>query len=160
MATTRRLLSQSRRVQMPRLAPFVNAYDEISQLTPATIKRISQASRFAPNPKYFQSFTSTVVHTDGSTFTYQSALPSLTRVHLVKDAVHHPLWNPRISASQVDKSSEEFIKFRTKFVQSEGGVEEDVLASLAFSDTEAAPVEIKPKQPVVAQQTQKGKKRK
>lgn len=73
---------------------------------------------------------SSVVHTDGSTFTLQSPLPTLPRIDLVKDTVHHPLFNPRISASELDENSEELLKFRRKF--------QSVVGDAATSSTKVA----------------------
>lgn len=130
---------------MPRLSPFINGLDDIIQLTPSTLKRIVEPSKFRPEQKFYQTFLTTVVHTDGSSFTYKSTLPTIKRVTLVKDTVQHPTWNPRISAAQLDQNSAEFIKFRSKFVEQDNGLNENILADLAFSDKEAAPVEMSEK---------------
>ena len=96
---------------MTRLNQFMNPLSQQQRLTPATITRVSRSLR--PADKYEQ-HTMQITLTDGSRFTIKSSLPQ-QNLTPVKDLVHHPLWNPRIGASQVDKSSEEFVKFRQKF---------------------------------------------
>lgn len=169
---------------MPRLtlnsAQLGLSHSQLQQLTtaPATLERLLIRQRNAhhlPVPKYAQRFPTTVRYTDGSTFTYWTSLPLQPRQVLVKDTVHHPLWNPRIRDAQVDKNSQSFLKFQRKFGQAEeeastatSGTQTaesadapdnvaSMYADLAFSADEAAPVVIQKKQhtPAAAQKKRK-----
>jgi hypothetical protein len=114
------------------------------------------ADKLYQPPKTFETFPMTVVHTDGSTFSLSSTLPLQPRLVLHKDTVHHPLWNPRISASQLDTTSEAFQRFKGRFmgvdaVDKQGSdvassdkqmVSEDILADLAFSEEATGTVTI------------------
>lgn len=102
---------------MPRAnQQFTNSYAQLRALTPATLQRLSQPTIHRPSPTYTHLFRQGVfTHTDGSTCGFASTLPMNMRPVLVKDTVHHPLWNPRIRDAQVDKNSEEFLRFQRKF---------------------------------------------
>jgi hypothetical protein len=89
-----------------------------------------------PEAKYFCQFDSTIVHSDGSTFTLRSTLPTVSRIDLVKDTLQHILWNPSRQNSALDQSSEEYRKFQKKF---QNELDATDLADLAFDETANRP---------------------
>ena len=171
----KRWISATSTRQMPRYAPFSNSYEDLSQLTPSTLTRLQQTHRknVQPTHRYTQLYSSTVVQTDGSTFSLQTSMPLVERVNMVKDTLMHPLWNPKIRDAQINTNTEEFIKFNKKFGSLQAGQEiegssaaadvnvADIFADLSFDPTAAAPVTIVTKKHVSSQQQgKKGGKKK
>jgi hypothetical protein len=127
-----------------------------------------------------EQFTGIVRHTDGSLITYLTSLPLQLKQELVKDTVHHAVWNPRIRDAQLDKSSEEFLKFRKRFgdgsmgscptsaassdenadKQTGAGDDDlvDIYADLSFSEEGAGVVEVRSKYATSSSTNQQRKK--
>jgi hypothetical protein len=121
---------------MPRLNTFTNKNSELLHLVPSTVKRVAiQRLALYPEAKPVESFQSTVVHSDGSTFTCSLTLPFQERINLVKDNVNHILWNPRVSLSRSSVTTEALSKFNKR-----SGIDSDMLANLAYDEHGVAPV--------------------
>jgi hypothetical protein len=138
---------------MTRFSSFINNFRLIQEITPSTLTRLSNKYNKDFPTKFTPSFTSTVVLTDGSTFTIQTSLPCHPRIDLVKDNLQHHLWNPRIDEAQLDKNSDEFIRFNKKFSES------DLWAELSHDESGICPIEIKKAPKVQVQEVKKKKKK-